>query len=674
MKKTNRRKKSNITYRMIPKSLVADRGRPFLNPELEAMTRRMLRAKLKPRPHRGFDLDLPDDEAPPKASDGRPDATTALVGANFEAAVPKEVFRKLEHGKALAVIVLVPSPAWIEPTEHYFTSTFGSRWRVRTGGSANARCDASVGSGEVSGDLSRGLCVVGVSADEKQLPAALLGAVDITIRLTSPTGEIIRTAIARFTKRPPGQVPEASAAAGLDLHDLVSAFRPGSGPAKIVDRLAAAAETVRGDVKNERLPDLKTTFEFGEARTWGLQLARDVADYRAGKLDRGAMQKGICLASEPGIGKSLYARALAHHCKLPIVVSSVADWFTQNRSFLDEVIRSMRAVFDRASALARVNGLCVLLLDECDAVPDRSTLDGKNRDYWLPLISDLLLRLDDGTSSSTRRGIILVAATNNASAVDPALLRPGRFERLVTIERPDVAGTLNMLKFHASEIAEDEFSTIATIVEPSTGAEIMAFVRTARQIARHAGHDFSAADLRAALLAKDPPAPEADWRICVHEAGHAATALAIAYGRVRHCTVGAMVGIANRTLIEPGSSADLATRPIVEDQTTVLLGGRAAERHLLGNHSAGGAGDEFSDTGLATANIASLHLSWGLGDTVTYHGSRREVLGAVRYDRSLRDVVEADLQRLQKRANDVVGRHRAAVLAIAEALLCFGME
>jgi ATP-dependent Zn protease len=132
--------------------------------------------------------------------------------------------------------------------------------------------------------------------------------------------------------------------------------------------------------------------------------------------------------------------------------------------------------------------------------------------------------------------------------------------------------------------------------------------------------------------------------------------------------VGARVGTANRTLIDPGCSRDLATRSMIEDQTTVLLAGRSAERLLLGCHSAGAAGDEHADTGLATSNIASVHLSWGLGDGIAFHGNRREVVEAIRYDRSLRDLVEADLQRLQKRADQAIERHRGALVAIAEAL------
>ncbi|MBR0780751.1 AAA family ATPase [Bradyrhizobium iriomotense] len=664
MKKTNSSKTPKISYTMLEKRLVDKYGKVAAARRVSAF-KRIPWSPVLGQP--AFELDPDEDDAPPRRRQARPAAVSAIVGAAFDAAVPKEIRRKLEHGQALAAIVLVPSPEWVGPVTHYFTSIFGNRWVVQQRDGSNRRHDASYGSADVSHDLSRGRCVVGIAADEDLLPSSLVGAADIKIRLSAPDAPVMATAIKRFARKAPPILPEDIA--GLDLHQLVAAFRPGTGAAKIVQRLSATSAALRGEVQNERVPDLETAVEYGEARIWALNLARDVADYRRGACDWASLPKGVCLASEPGCGKSVLARSIARFCgDAPIVISSVADWFTKERSYMDDVIRAMRSTLDRSAALARAHGICFLFLDEVDAIPDRATLDSRNKDYWLPIVADLLTRLDDGTSS-VRRGVILIAATNNPSAVDPALLRPGRFERLITIDRADAAGTLNMLKFHvAGAVPDGDLEDIAIAMERSTGAEVMAFVREARRIARHAGRDLSAADLRAALMGADRPAPEVDWRICAHEAGHAVLSLALDCGRLRHCVVGAKTGAENRTLVEYPSSPDLVTRQTVEDRVTMLLGGRAAERILFGCNSAGGAGDESADTGLAFSNIASLHLSWGLGEIVSFHGSRREVLEAARCDRSLRDIVEADLQRLQKRAEDLVRRHRAALLAVAEAL------
>ncbi|MHC2278085.1 cell division protease FtsH [Bradyrhizobium diazoefficiens] len=663
--------------RPVPKRLVDLRATPrdfFMRGTVDPKTRMIL--KMAPIEEPEIEAEDHHGDAPPfkPAKRGRQSAMTAVIGASFEASVPKEVIRKLEHNKSLAAIVLVPSPAWVGPMKDYFRANFGGRWLLIARDGKSRAQNGDVGSDEVSRDLARGLCVAGVSADAALLPRALLSAVDITIRVGVPTPAVLGTAIARFAKRSPNDLPPGLGI-GLDLHDMVACFRPGSGPAKIAQRLQAATLASRSETVDDRLPALKDAVEYGEARIFGLQLARDIAAFREGRAKWSDMQKGICLVSEPGCGKSLYARILARECGVPIVVTNVADWF-KNSGYLDDVIRSMRSVFDRCAALA--NPCAIAFLDEIDAVPNRddfasSNSGSRNKDYWLPLITDLLLRLDNSMGSSStgspRHGIIVVAATNNPHGVDPALLRPGRLEKMVRIERPDAAGVENMLRFHvAGDLPDRHLPDIAAMMERSTGAEIMALVREARRIARHARRALAAGDLRAALLTAEKIPLKTDWRICVHEAGHAVTALAIGYGRVSHCVVGARVGTANRTLID-ADTGDMPTRSVIEDRATVLLAGRSAERLLLKDgQSIGAGGDEASDIGLATEAIASLHLSWGLGSTVSYLGTRREVVEAVRYDGSLRALVEADLQRLQARADKVAETHREVVVAVAKAL------
>ncbi|MBR0737021.1 AAA family ATPase [Bradyrhizobium liaoningense] len=666
------------SYRMVPKRLVDLRAAPrhaFLRGVVDAKSR-MILSTMAPAEDPEIEADDRHDEGSPHkpAKRSRHSAMTALIGAAFEASVSKEVFRKLEHNQALAVIVVVPSPAWVGPMKDYFRSAFGGRWLIMTRDGKSRTQNSDVGSDEVSRDLARGLCVAGVSADATLLPRALLSTVDITIRVGVPRPAVLATAIARFAKRSPKGLPPGLGI-GLDLHDMVACFRPGSGQAKIVQRLQTATLASRGETVEDRLPSLKDAVEYGEARILGLQLARDIAAFREGRAKWSDLQKGICLVSEPGCGKSLYARILARECGVPIVVTNVADWF-KNSGYLDDVLRSMRSVFDRCAALA--NPCAIAFLDEIDAVPNRddftsSNSGSRNKDYWLPLITDLLLRLDNSMGSSStgspRHGVIVVAATNNPHGVDPALLRPGRLEKMVRLERADAAGVENMLRFHvAGDVPDRNLPDIAAMMERSTGAEIMALVREARRIARHAGRPLAAGDLRAALLTAEKIPLRTDWRICLHEAGHAVTALAMRYGRVSHCVVGARTGSANRTLVQADEN-DLPTRRTIEDRATMFLGGRAAERVLLATgESIGGGGDEGSDIGLATEAIASLHLTWGVGGTVAFLGSRKDALEAVRYDRSLREVVEADLQRLQQRADKIVDMYRDAVIAVAKAL------
>ncbi|GAB9167415.1 hypothetical protein BDS110ZK4_30250 [Bradyrhizobium diazoefficiens] len=188
-------------------------------------------------PDEAFDLELGDGGSPPT----HPDAFDCLAGAAFEAAVLAPLRRKLAHGQALAVTILVPTWAWSGPVAWHFGEVFGDRWRsvAPTSAAAAARADITVAS-----HLASGQCVVGVSADEALFPPALVAAADIAIAIPPPSAPVLRAAIARFTGRPAPKdlVCEAG---GLDLPALATCFRPGSGAARIAGRLVGAREALR---------------------------------------------------------------------------------------------------------------------------------------------------------------------------------------------------------------------------------------------------------------------------------------------------------------------------------------------------------------------------------------------------------------------------------------------
>lgn len=188
-------------------------------------------------------LDGDEGEDPPGGD--RPEATTALVRAAFEAATTPDQRRRLRHNLAMCAIVHVPSTAWVTPVSLYFRCTFGERWLQHTRHGPNAGERAfSTSSASVALALSAGQSVVGIAADPGLLPRSMIGAADLTIRLAAPNGSVLQTAIARFTKRAAPQIDD-SIATDLDLPDLVAAFRPGAGPARILQRLAAAADALR---------------------------------------------------------------------------------------------------------------------------------------------------------------------------------------------------------------------------------------------------------------------------------------------------------------------------------------------------------------------------------------------------------------------------------------------
>jgi cell division protease FtsH len=616
------------------------------------------------------DVDLPQSEETPidwrvSAGPKLPTADDVLLQAVFESALDKRLRRRLAEGDRLAVVVRVPSPSWVKAVNNYFLATFnGKKWSsFARDGSDRIRDKSSTGNNEVASALSCGRCAVGIAAATDILPAALTTAADMSIRIPPPDAKVLRRALRLFCGSATKLTIGDDVCAGLDFYDIVCAFRSGSDAAAVIWRLASASRKITGTVA-ERLPSLETAFEYGEFRTWGLELARDLDDYRAGRIPWSALSRGLVLHGESGLGKSWGVRLLAQACRVPLIVTSVSDLFANSGDHLDEVIKASRAVFARAAAVAPV----IVFFDEIDALPNRATLSGRNASFWRPVINDFLLSLDSAIAGQ-REGVIVIGATNFLAGVDTALLRPGRLERAIELVRPDHAGTANILSHHlAGALTDAEISEAAYLAERSTGAEIMRVVRDARRIARQARRRLRLDDLISVMAPKDDVPANKLFRICAHEAGHAIASLAVPWGALKTCVIAGRDGGLGRTVIVP-DEGDLVTRRTVEDHVTVLLSGRAAERILRGAESTGAGQDDASDLAFGTRLIAGLHVSAGLGRSVSYLSHYRDGLELVRRDRTIRREVERDMSRLQTRALDTITANRQALLAVTEELV-----
>jgi hypothetical protein len=597
-------------------------------------------------------------ESPPRRKAVRPTAKAIVVGAAFEAAAPKAIRRLLMRGKALAAIVVVPTETWVAAVAAYVRSTFGDRWTLHVRDGADRKRDASFGSDDAARDLSKGMCVMGIAADPKLLPASLQSAADVMVHIAPPDAAVLRRAITRFARRSPGEL-DAGTAFGLDLYEIVAAFRPDETAGNIARRLGAAARSRAGSAG--RVPDLSTAIEYGEAQVWGMALARDIADYRGGRIVWSEVDRGVCLHSAPGMGKTLFAQILANACGVPLVTTSVGAWFANGPGYLDSVIKEMRTAFARARALA--SPCSILFLDEIDALPNRAALSPRGRDWWTPVITDALTLLDSAVSG--RDGIVVVGATNAIDRVDEALLRPGRLEKSVEVTRPDAAGAVNILRFHLNGSLAEDLSSFGPLVDGMTGAEIMLAVRSARRAARTAGRALTRDDLKGVLLPVDQHPPARLRRMSVHEAAHAVAAIVLRCGVVRRVAL-KMDGISGGHMEVRYFEDDLPTRKTVEDRVTVALAARAAERLFTGSVSIGGAGGADSDIGFSTALVAALHAAYGLRGPPVYLGAgSEEMLRAVALDPGLRERVGLDLVRLERRAARLVATHREAIDAVA---------
>nr|WP_249817506.1 ATP-binding protein [Bradyrhizobium sp. 143] len=504
---------------------------------------------------------------------------------------------------------------------------------------------------------------MGVAADERLLPASLQSAADIVVRIPPPDGAVLRRAITRFARRSPGEL-DAGIAAGLDLSEIVAAFRPGTGAQAVARRLEAARRSHAGPTV--RVPELATAIEYGVARTFGLNLAKDLENFRRNLVGWRDIDRGICLYSIPGCGKSWFPAVLSAGCGgIPLVSTSVGAWFANGPGFLDSVIKEMRK--SHQLAVARAAPISIWHIDEVDALPDRAKLSSRALEWWNVLVSDALNLIDSALAAKDSK-IIVIGSTNAIERVDPALLRPGRLEKVVEIEPPDAAGAVNVARFHLDgELAGEDLTGVGALLEGSTPAEIMYIVRTARRAARHAGRALAVGDLMDAAMPTEAHPPARLFRMSIHEAAHVVAALALSAGTVERVFLRTSGGAGGRTEVHY-PDGDLPTRETIEDRVVVALAARAAERLFTGSVSTGGGGAADSDLGFATMHVASLHASFGLAGAPIYLGAETDLLNAVAFDPDLRERVGRDLRRLEARAFRLVEANRAAILAVAARL------
>lgn len=396
-------------------------------------------------------------------------------------ALGPDLRRRLKRGDStLALVVAAPSAAWVAPLSEVLRDLAFQGLQIITPSERLNRPQEQLYRAEEAGKaLARGVTIAGVAADpSSELSQVLLAAADATVIVPVPGAALVEQAIHAFSRKGKPVTLSARDLASLDWPDYCAAFRPGSTRQAIAARLARAAGARTGVTFAEDAPPLETLTGYGEARTWAGQIVREVEDRRAGRTSGVALESAI-LAGPPGTGKTTLAQALAKAAGLQLVTTSVATWFSASDGHLGAVVKEQKRFF----ADLRTMRPCVGFIDELDALPSRAGLSGSsNGDFWAPVITGMLLGIDALRQACP--DVVLIAATNFLDKVDPALRRPGRFDRLIEIAPPDVEGLTSILRAHLKgDLADADLAHVAQLLLGRVGADVVQVVNSARAMA-----------------------------------------------------------------------------------------------------------------------------------------------------------------------------------------------
>ncbi|HUG77296.1 MAG TPA: ATP-dependent zinc metalloprotease FtsH, partial [Burkholderiales bacterium] len=341
--------------------------------------------------------------------------------------------------------------------------------------------------------------------------------------------------------------------------------------------------------------------------------------------------KGVLLVGPPGTGKTLLARAVAGEAGVPFFSISGSEFVEM---FVGVGAARVRDLFEQA----RQKAPAIIFIDELDALGRARGAGGfGGHDEKEQTLNQLLVELD-GFDSST--GLVLLAATNRPEILDPALLRAGRFDRQVLVDRPDKTGRLQILKVHAKKIRlalDVQLEQVAALTPGFTGADLANLVNEAALLATRRGadavtlEDFNQAIERliAGLEKKNRLLNPNERRVVAHhEMGHAMVAMALPGTDPVHkiSIIPRGVGALGYTIQRPTEDRFLMTREELENKMAVLLGGRAAEDVIFGHLSTGAADDLAKVTDIARSMVMRYGMVKSLG-FVAYEEERAPFLG-----------------------------------------------
>lgn len=391
---------------------------------------------------------------------------------------------------------------------------------------------------------------------------------------------------------------------------------------------------------------------------------------------------GVLLFGPPGTGKTLLARAVSGEAGVPFFSISGSDFVEM---FVGVGASRVRDLFEQA----KKNAPCIVFIDEIDAVGrQRGAGLGGGHDEREQTLNQLLVEMDGFNGND---GVIIIAATNRADVLDPALLRPGRFDRQVIVDVPDVKGREEILKVHAKDkpLTKDvDLEVIARQTSGFTGADLSNLLneaallsarRNETQIKQQAVEDSIERVIAGPEKKSRVISPFERKLVSYHEAGHALLGELLTHTDPLHKVSIIPRGRAGGyTLLLPKEDRNYMTKSQLLDQVVMLLGGRVSEAVVLHEISTGASNDLERATGIVRKMITELGMSEELGPLTFGHKEEQVFLGRdISRDRSYSDAVAYSIDKEARRiidscyqkAQDLIMQNIDKLHAIAQALM-----